>query len=205
MGAERQAARLLYAGYRAGEAGIPTPKAGWNLKRDFGAKGDGRTDDSQALLNAIRSIKGGVLYIPKGTYVIARRIDIDRGNLTLRGAGPQETILYFPNSLTKLFGNSFNEAGHSRWSFRPGLINVTGTDPVTAETRLASVTAAAKRGDKVLKLSAPFKVKRGGWYCLVESDPPRGTRPRARSYDTCTERLCRRGRVSSGRRRLCGS
>ena len=163
-----------YAGYRAGEAEIPTPKAGWNLKRDFGAKGDGKTDDSQALLNAIRSIKGGVLYIPKGTYVIARRIDIDRGNLVLRGAGPEETILYFPNSLTKLFGNSFNEAGHSRWSFRPGLINVTGTDPITAETRLASVTAPAKRGDKVLKLSAPVKVKRGEWIRLVESDPPKG-------------------------------
>ena len=163
-----------YAGYRAGEAEIPTPPAGWNLKRDFGAKGDGRTDDSQALLNAVRSIKAGVLYIPKGTYVIAKRIDISRGNLTLRGAGPKETILYFPNSLTDLFGNTFNEAGHSRWSFRPGLINVTGSDPITAETRLASVTAAARRGDRVLQLSGPVSVKRGEWVRLVESDPPKG-------------------------------
>jgi hypothetical protein len=117
-----------YTGYRAGEAKIPAPPARWNLKRDFGARGDGRTDDSQALLNAVRSIKAGVLYIPKGTYVIARRIDISRGNLILRGAGPKETILYFPNSLTNLFGNTFNAARQSQWSFRPGLINVTGTD-----------------------------------------------------------------------------
>ena len=163
-----------YAGYRAGEAEVPTPPARWNLKRDFGAKGDGRTDDSQALLNAVRSIKAGVLYLPKGTYVIAKRIDINRGNLTLRGAGSKETILYFPNSLTDLFGNTFNEAGHSRWSFRPGLINVTGTDPITAETRLAAVTAPARRGDRVLKLSVPVSVKRGEWIRLVESDPPKG-------------------------------
>jgi hypothetical protein len=163
-----------YAGYHAGEAKIPAPPAKWNLKRDFGAKGDGRADDSQALLNAIRSIKGGVLYIPKGTYVISRRIDISRGNLILRGAGPKETILYFPNSLTKLFGNTFNEAGQSQWSFRPGLFNVTGSDPITAETRLASVTAPAKRGDKFLKLSAPLSVKKGEWVRLVESDPPKG-------------------------------
>ncbi|MET0647258.1 MAG: glycosyl hydrolase family 28-related protein, partial [Pyrinomonadaceae bacterium] len=163
-----------YAGYRAGEAKIPAPPNRWNLKRDFGAKGDGRTDDSQALLNAVRSIKAGVLYIPKGTYVISKRIDISRGNLILRGAGPKETILYFPNSLTDLFGNTFNEAGHSRWSFRPGLINVTGSDSVTAETRLAAVTAPARRGDKVLKLSVPVSVKRGEWVRLVESDPPKG-------------------------------
>src|SRR5215207_5824621 len=163
-----------YAGYRAGEAKIPAPPARWNLKRDFGAKGDGRTDDSQALLNAVRSIKAGVLYLPKGTYVIARRIDISRGNLILRGAGPKETVLYFPHSLTDLFGNTFNEAGQSQWSFRPGLINVTGSDPITAETRLAAVTAPARRGDKVLKLSAPVSVKRGEWVRLVESDPPKG-------------------------------
>src|SRR5215211_3974459 len=75
-----------YAGYHAGEAEIPAPPARWDLKRDFGAKGDGRADDSQALLNAVRSIKAGVLYIPKGTYLISKRIDIDRGNLILRGA-----------------------------------------------------------------------------------------------------------------------
>lgn len=163
-----------YAGYHAGEAEIPTPQVRWNLKRDFGAKGDGRTDDSPALLRATRTIKGGVLYIPEGTYVIKRRIDINRGNLVLRGAGPEKTILYFPNSLTDLFGNTYNEAKQSQWSFRPGFINVTGTDPITPETRLASVTAPAKRGDKVLKLSAPVSVRRGEWIRLAESDPPKG-------------------------------
>src|SRR5436190_24008608 len=39
-----------YSGYHAGEAKIPSPRARWNLKRDFHAVGDGHADDTQALL-----------------------------------------------------------------------------------------------------------------------------------------------------------
>jgi len=164
-----------YAGYHAGEAQIPTPRATLNLKRDFHATGDGETDDSQALLNAIQSHKAGVLFIPEGTYLISKRIDISRGNLILRGAGPNKTILLFPNSLTDLSGNNPNGAGQSQWSFRPGLINFTGQDPITAETRLASVVGEAKRGDRVLKLSARIVIGKNQWIRFVESDPQKGS------------------------------
>ncbi|MGH9967281.1 MAG: glycosyl hydrolase family 28-related protein [Pyrinomonadaceae bacterium] len=162
-----------YAGYHAGEAKIPTPPAKWNLKRDFHAAGDGRTDDSQALLKAIQSIKSGVLFIPKGTYVISKRIDVLKGNLILRGAGKDETVLFFANSLNDLFGNSAKGTEQSQWSFRPGLINVSGRDPITTDTRLATVTAAAKRGDRILEISSPISIKRREWVRLVESDPPK--------------------------------
>lgn len=38
--------------------------------RDFGAVGDGRTDDSDAFLKAAAAVNpgGGVLYIPAGTF-----------------------------------------------------------------------------------------------------------------------------------------
>src|SRR5947208_284808 len=60
-----------YAGYHAGESTIPEPSAKWDLKRDFHAAGDGHTDDSAALIKAVQSINRGVLFIPKGVYVIA--------------------------------------------------------------------------------------------------------------------------------------
>ena len=161
-----------YAGYHAGEAPVPNPRARWNLKRDFHAVGDGRADDTQALVNAIQSIQNGVLFIPKGTYVISKRIDITKGNVILRGAGAGQTILLFPKSLEDLFGNKPNN-DQSQWAFRPGLINVTGKDPINAATRLATVTAPAKRGDRTLELSNPVSVKRGEWIRLVESDPPK--------------------------------
>lgn len=40
-----------------------------NIK-DFGAKGDGVADDTQAIQNAINSLNGGTLLIPNGTYMI---------------------------------------------------------------------------------------------------------------------------------------
>jgi hypothetical protein len=160
-----------YAGYHAGEATIPEPRARWDLKRDFHAVGDGSTDDTQALITALETARNGVLFIPAGSYVISKRIDITKGNLILRGAGPNKTILLFPKSLTDLFGNKAQGAEQSEWSFRPGLVNVTGKDPINNETRLASVTATARRGTRTLQLSDPISVRKGEWVRLTESDP----------------------------------
>jgi len=126
------------------------------------------------LLNALQSIDRGVLFIPEGTYIFAKRIDILKGNFVLRGAGPGKTILLFPNSLTDLFGNQPNGAQQSQWSFGPGLINVTGKDPINAATRLASITAPAQRGDKTLQISNQISASKGEWIRLSERDPQKG-------------------------------
>jgi hypothetical protein len=162
-----------YSGYHAGERDWPKPKAKWDLKRDFNAVGDGHTDDSAALLKALSTINGEVLFIPRGTYVISKRIDITKGNLIIRGAGSNQTILFFPNSLTELFGNNATGNQQSQWAFRPGLLNVTGKDPIDDQTRLAKVVAPAKRGDRILELSNSVSVRKGDWIRLVESDPPK--------------------------------
>jgi hypothetical protein len=175
---EDQLPDFSYAGYHAGERKIPNDPARWDFKRDFHAAGDGRTDDSDALLKAIESIKSGVLFIPKGTYVISKRIDISRGNMVLRGAGSNQTILFFPNSLEALFGNKAKGTQHSQWAFRPGLINVTGQDPITNDTRLASVTTEARRGSRRLTISSDVPggaIQKGEWIRLVESDPPQAS------------------------------
>jgi polygalacturonase len=62
--------------------------------KDYGATGDGTTDDTtsiQAAINAVTS--GGVVYFPSGTYRIARTTGTDdrwglkvtNSNVTLRG------------------------------------------------------------------------------------------------------------------------
>ncbi len=160
-----------YAGYHAGEQKLPNAKAKWDLKRDFHAVGDGHTDDSSALLNALEKVRNGVLFVPPGIYVIAKRIDLNHGNLVIRGAGSNKTILLFPNSLQDLFGNTAKDNEQSQWAFRPGLINVTGKDPIDNQTKLATVASATKRGSKTLQLSNSISVKKGEWIRLVESDP----------------------------------
>lgn len=162
-----------YAGYHAGEASIPAPPARYDVKRDFGAAGDGQTDDTKAFEKAVESVPYGVLLIPAGTYIITRKIGITRGNLVLRGAGPGSTVLFIPHSLTDVYGNK-PENGQSQWSFGPGFISIDGGDPIAPQTRLAVVRGTAKRGESTLTLSGPLSLEPGQWIRLVESDPPAG-------------------------------
>ena len=68
-----------YAGYMAGELPIPDLPATGNLKTVFGARGDGVTDDTAALEAAIMAVEDqGVIFIPNGTYIITRRLDIPK-------------------------------------------------------------------------------------------------------------------------------
>src|SRR5687768_16909640 len=58
--------------------------------KDHGAKGDGKTDDTNAIdkaQNAIHST-GGTLYFPAGTYPLSGTgITIKKSNITFKGAG----------------------------------------------------------------------------------------------------------------------
>ncbi len=52
---------------------------------DFGAKGDGATDDTEAIQKAIDSIEnGGVVVIPRGTYMV-KGLKIKRHGITITG------------------------------------------------------------------------------------------------------------------------
>jgi hypothetical protein len=45
--------------------------------RDFGAKGDGKTDDTKAIAAAISGASDGLVEFPRGTYRITKTIEID--------------------------------------------------------------------------------------------------------------------------------
>ncbi|MBS3734385.1 MAG: glycoside hydrolase family 55 protein [Phycisphaerae bacterium] len=62
--------------------------------RDFGAKGDGKTDDTAAFVKAIQAVKRHfqVIYVPDGTYLVSDRIAW--GNwITLQGQSRDGTII----------------------------------------------------------------------------------------------------------------
>ncbi|MFH1186992.1 MAG: glycosyl hydrolase family 28-related protein, partial [Candidatus Levyibacteriota bacterium] len=71
--------------------------------KDFGAKGDGSTDDT----NIIRSIistasKGTTVYFPSGTYVIRSTINL-KSDVSLQGDGTSQTILTMPAQSSQTF------------------------------------------------------------------------------------------------------
>ena len=62
---------------------------------DFGAKGDGRADDTQAILRALDA-GGGVLLFPRGTYRITRPIEIElatRDTTSIVGTGIARVVM----------------------------------------------------------------------------------------------------------------
>ncbi|WP_428566119.1 MAG: glycosyl hydrolase family 28-related protein [Solidesulfovibrio sp. DCME] len=63
--------------------------------RDFGATGDGTTDDTAAFESAMAALASpGVLSVPAGTYRITRSLSLKSG-LVLRGAGAASSKLVF--------------------------------------------------------------------------------------------------------------
>jgi hypothetical protein len=62
--------------------------------KDFGAVGDGATNDRVAIQNAVQaaSILGGIVYFPPGTYNIDSAVVLLSG-VTLLGAGPSASVI----------------------------------------------------------------------------------------------------------------
>lgn len=66
--------------------------------KDFGAVGDGVTDDTQAINDAINAIDNArVLYFPKGQYVISNGIEIDK-KCIICGSGMDNSIIKYDGS-----------------------------------------------------------------------------------------------------------
>lgn len=67
--------------------------------KDFGAVGDGATDDYEAIQNALDSVGnagGGEVYFPKGTYLTSKTLRI-HSNTSIRGAGASSQIMPYPS------------------------------------------------------------------------------------------------------------
>jgi len=65
-------------------------RLGWFNPLDYGAVGDGVTDDAtalQATLNAIATAGGGVMYVPEGRFLFNTRLDHGADNLNIVGSG----------------------------------------------------------------------------------------------------------------------
>ncbi|KIZ02519.1 hypothetical protein MNEG_5438 [Monoraphidium neglectum] len=142
-----------YAGYMYGDYDPPKNPIMADIKATFGAKGDGVTDDTAAFELAFNTIpRQGTLLLPKGTYVITRRLDIDK-QIFFRGEGAGQTVIYFPKSLTEVYGNTWPN-GISQYAFGPGYINWNGGDFPNNDTRLAYVTANIIRGSDIVQLDS---------------------------------------------------
>lgn len=141
-----------FAGYRRGEAQPPARDATANVKQ-FGAVGDGLADDTAAFRKALDTAKGQVISVPPGRYRITDFLTIRDHGTVLRGAGPDQSILFFPvplNTVKPNWGATTTGQPTSNYSWSGGFLQVLGNPP---RQRLAQVTSAALRGDRSLSLA----------------------------------------------------
>jgi hypothetical protein len=124
-----------FAGYHDSEVPPPDIAVSVNI-RDFGGRGDGRTDDTGALLKAIAACPiGGKVFLPAGDYMITDLIEINR-SVVIAGAGMDRTKLILPNYLVDLHPRPGNTSGHNPaplWSWSGGYIEFNNTSEVGIE------------------------------------------------------------------------
>jgi len=160
-----------WAGYRSGEKPLPTVPPGTSV-RQFGARGDGTTDDSQAFLDALAKVKGGAIEIPPGRYRITKILEITRPGLVLRGAGPEKTVLFFPTPLNDIRPNMGATTGGrptSNYSWSGGFIWMRGS---YGSKTLATIVGEARRGDMAVRVASAVGLKVGQRIEIAVSDTP---------------------------------
>ena len=129
--------------------------------RDYGAKGDGRTDDTHSFIKAIQAATpNSVLYIPNGTYPITKMIII-RKSLHIRGESKDKTIIYLPKSLTTVYGNKGLSTGKtSSYSFSGAFFSVSLRDYTK---NLANITASQRLNRYAVRCNDVSKLQKYQW------------------------------------------
>lgn len=93
-----------YAGYHNAEKELPTSNGRVILATDFGVIANDSLDNSESLINAIKSVQNinedVILQLPEGRIIITEIIYIERSNIIIRGSGNKETEIYFPKPLS---------------------------------------------------------------------------------------------------------
>ena len=163
-----------WAGYGYGERDLPSPPIATNV-RDFGAVGDGVADDTDAIQSAIAATNEGAIFFPPGTYLISDRIDVLKSNVVLRGAGVDETVLYFTRHLEDIepnMGETTSGRPTSNYSWSGGLIRLEGA---FRQKTITDITAHSARGMSSAEVESAVGLYPGRWVEIRVEDVPNRT------------------------------
>jgi hypothetical protein len=158
-----------FAGYRRGELPLPERRPDLSVK-DFGAIGDGKTDDTESFQRALAEGRGKVIAVPRGRYVLTDILEIRNSGTVLQGDGPDQTVISVPKPLEKIrsnMGATTSGQPTSNYSWSGGIIWAKGQ---WDKSHLATVAAPARRGDTTLTVDKPEAFAVGDEIRLVLQD-----------------------------------
>ena len=81
--------------------------------KDFGAVGDGATDDTAAIQKAVDSISAGTIRLPRGSYKISAPITVANKNILLAGDGQNCSSLIISHAGKGIVYTSDNRSRHA--------------------------------------------------------------------------------------------
>ena len=85
----------------------PVPGRIYDVKTEFGAKGDSRTDDTAAVSAAVQAARehgnNAIAYMPAGTYLISRAIPITGSNYRVGGSGYASLVRWTGGTMGTMF------------------------------------------------------------------------------------------------------
>lgn len=113
---------------------------------DFGAAGDGVTDDTNAFRAAINATTPGyALYVPEGTFLVTGTLTIRKG-VVVRGAGPSKTLIH-----SKHNGNAF-------WLWGNAIVEMT------------TLATASGKGSRTIQVASAQGISAGDLLRLKRQD-----------------------------------
>ena len=127
-----------------------------NVKRDFGAKGDGVTDDWRAIENAgvfLAARGGGQMYFPAGRYslpTVGQNITV-RNNIEYFGDGERSVIIGSNAAFTSPNGGIFGRNSYLNYSYYPAHDLAAGDQSIRMSS--AADTAHFVPGDIIIARS----------------------------------------------------
>jgi hypothetical protein len=125
--------------------------------RDFGARGDGITDDSAAFRAALEGAEPGAILVPRGLYRLDRPVAIRRSGIVLRGENAAGSVILagtVPGDCTIRNQGPPNCAPYHG----AAMLRIEGE---VRGQRLARVTGAARRGERRLPVDAGSAIGAG--------------------------------------------
>ncbi|GAC1496082.1 MAG: hypothetical protein NVS1B2_15760 [Vulcanimicrobiaceae bacterium] len=136
-------------------------QVGWVSVRDFGAVGDGATNDApaiQAAIAAALAAGGGVVFISAGTYALAAALTLG-SNIYLMGAGREVTTLKATASMTGIVAG-----GAAAWND----LRISGIKfDANAQASTSCVQLQSNTSTRVRIFDNTFTNASGAWACIL--------------------------------------
>ena len=127
IGTSTPAQKLDVAGTIAKNGVTVTPW--YNVRTDYGAAGNGSTDDTTAISNAIAAANssGGIVYFPAGTYKISSALtSVTKAGVKLLGAGRENTVLASSSATANVVTINATYTHVEGMTFRPSVYQTDG-------------------------------------------------------------------------------